>query len=153
MDHHVIDIYVGSRVRLRRMGLHISQEKLGDALELTFQQIQKYERGINRISAGRLWHMAEVLDVPISYFFSDFIINDNDPSSSLSDISRETAIYTEDRMSKRETMDLVQAYYCVPNKATRRRIIDLIRSLSQISIDVTDEAKDVVYTRDKPRKD
>ncbi len=66
-----IDIHVGSRVRLRRTLLGMSQERLGDALGLTFQQVQKYERGVNRVGASRLFDISRVLDVPISYFFDD----------------------------------------------------------------------------------
>src|ERR1700734_248682 len=67
-----IDIHVGSRIRLRRTLLGMSQEKLGDALGLTFQQVQKYERGTNRIGASRLYHLSRVLDVPVEFFFEDF---------------------------------------------------------------------------------
>ena len=67
-----MDIYVGSRIRLRRQLLSLSQEKLGEAIGLTFQQVQKYERGANRIGAGMLWRIAEVLNVPVSFFFDGF---------------------------------------------------------------------------------
>jgi len=66
-----IDVHVGSRVRLRRTLLGMSQEKLGEALGLTFQQVQKYERGVNRIGASRLYHLSQILDVPVSFFFDD----------------------------------------------------------------------------------
>src|SRR5512145_1807794 len=77
-----IDVHVGSRVRLRRTLLGMSQEKLGEAIGLTFQQVQKYERGANRIGSSRLFDLARVLDVPVSYFFEDMApgVQDKTPS-------------------------------------------------------------------------
>ena len=78
------DVHVGHRLRLRRSFLGLSQEKLADALELTFQQVQKYERGVNRISAGRLWEMSKILDVPVSYFYEGLERGEVSPLEDLS---------------------------------------------------------------------
>lgn len=113
-----IDVHVGQRVRLRRTLLGLSQEKLGEAIGITFQQVQKYERGTNRISASRLHSMAIVLDVPISYFFDD-----QDESV------RPSAPTETDELYGRETLELVRAYYAVKNPSVRKRVVELIRSL------------------------
>ena len=70
-NNNAVDVHVGKRVRLRRTLLGMSQEQLGSSLNITFQQVQKYERGANRIIASRLWDMSQILDVPVSYFFDD----------------------------------------------------------------------------------
>src|ERR1700761_7379014 len=109
LDHpNPIDVHVGSRVRLRRTLLGMSQEKLGEAIGLTFQQVQKYERGANRIGASRLWDLSGVLDCPVSFFFEEM---DTSAASQQkkTDIPANTDI--GDPMSRRETLDLVRAYY------------------------------------------
>src|SRR5256885_4646469 len=83
-----VDVHVGARVRLRRTLLGMSQEKLGDAIGLTFQQVQKYERGANRIGASRLYDLSRVLDVPVSYFFEEF--GETSPVSGTSEQSGES---------------------------------------------------------------
>src|ERR1700761_7706748 len=103
-----IDIHVGSRVRLRRTLLGMSQEKLGDAIGLTFQQVQKYERGANRIGSSRLFDLARVLDVPVAYFFDEM-----SPTPSARSPSRMRGLaeqpppsFEPDPMAKRETLEL-----------------------------------------------
>jgi transcriptional regulator with XRE-family HTH domain len=124
-----IDVQVGSRVRLRRNMLGLSQEKLGTAIGLTFQQVQKYERGANRIGASRLHELSRVLDVPVSFFFDDM------------DPVRAPAIpggfaeppaeaFESDPLRRRETIELVEAYYAVEDPAVRRRLLDLARALA-----------------------
>src|SRR3954471_877976 len=117
---HPIDAIVGTRVRQRRTLLGMSQEKLGEAIGLTFQQVQKYERGTNRISASRLFGLARVLEVPVSYFFDDI----QDPGSEI-EVARaqqQAGNRTEqeatgagsrstDPLARRETLELVRAYY------------------------------------------
>ena len=117
-----VDIHVGSRVRQRRTLLGMSQEKLAEALGLTFQQVQKYERGANRIDAGRLYELSKALDVPVSYFFEEL----NDTPTGMRE---ETAAYGEDPMARRETLLLVRAYYGIGEQAVRRRVLDLMKSL------------------------
>ena len=124
-----MDVYVGGRVRQRRTMLGMSQEKLGEALGLTFQQVQKYERGANRIGASRLYQISEVLDVPINFFFEGI-------SPSLTKKRGKTALaeaqaeYDHDPMAKRET-ELVRSYYKIKDPKVRRRISDLIKQLGK----------------------
>ena len=123
-----VDVHVGSRVRLRRTLLGMSQEKLADALGLTFQQVQKYERGANRIGAGRLWELSRALDVPIAYFFED-VEGGVAGARAPSELAEEAAAYGEDPMARRETLLLVRAYYGISDPAVRRRLLDLMKSL------------------------
>ncbi|MDE0800002.1 MAG: helix-turn-helix transcriptional regulator [Rhodospirillaceae bacterium] len=126
-----VDVYVGSRVRLRRALLGLSQEKLGAAIGLTFQQVQKYERGANRIGASRLWDLSRVLDCPVSYFFED--MEDDVQAASprnLTGRTDEPEYKDTDQMTKRETLDLVRAYYKITSPQVRRRIYELAKSLA-----------------------
>lgn len=130
-----IDVHVGSRVRLRRTLLGMSQEKLGDAIGLTFQQVQKYERGANRIGSSRLFDLSRVLDVPVSFFFDDMPseISDKAPGSEegLSESSAES--YATDPLAKRETLELVRAYYQIDEPSVRKRLFDLAKALASAS--------------------
>lgn len=129
-----IDVHVGSRVRLRRTLLGMSQEKLGEALSLTFQQVQKYERGVNRIGASRLFDLARVLDVPISFFFDDLppemggmAMNRSRPSLRMAE---DQSSFDDDTLHRRETLELVRAYYRITDPAVRKKVFDLIKTLS-----------------------
>jgi transcriptional regulator with XRE-family HTH domain len=124
-----VDVHVGSRVRLRRTLLGMSQEKLGDAVDLTFQQIQKYERGANRIGSSRLFQFSKVLQVPVSFFFDDMPeeISGNPPGLSES----RSAAYDDDRFTRRETLELVRAYYRISDTPTRKRLFELIKAVGQ----------------------
>ena len=130
-----IDVYVGTRVRLRRTLLGMSQEKLGEALGLTFQQIQKYERGVNRIGASRLFDLARVLDVPIGFFFDDM---SPELGGNAATRSRGAAFgfaegqegFEDDTLHRRETLELVRAYYRITDASVRKRVFDLIKTLS-----------------------
>src|ERR1700728_2865920 len=109
-----IDVHVGSRVRLRRTLLGMSQERLGNAIGLTFQQVQKYERGANRIGASRLFDLSRVLDVPVSFFFDEMSDNaaQQSPRMMVAGLVEEPVEEVEnDPMTKRETLELVRAYY------------------------------------------
>jgi transcriptional regulator with XRE-family HTH domain len=127
-----IDLHVGARVRLRRTLLGMSQEKLGNAVGLTFQQIQKYERGANRIGASRLYDMARVLDVPVQFFFDEMPVEsvsaDYQPLSG--DADPRSAVPEQDPMAKRETLELVRTYYRIPNANLRRKLFDLAKALA-----------------------
>src|ERR1044071_7899344 len=106
-----IDVRVGARLRLRRNMLGLSQEKLGEAIGLTFQQVQKYERGANRIGASRLWDLSRVLDCPVSFFFDE--MDEETASASPRNLSLDTRDLEpreNDPMTKRETLELVRAY-------------------------------------------
>ncbi|HMN85761.1 MAG TPA: helix-turn-helix transcriptional regulator [Bauldia sp.] len=122
-----IDIHVGSRVRLRRMMLGMSQEKLGEHLGITFQQIQKYEKGTNRIGASRLQHIARVLSVPVSFFFEDAPGGAADQAGLA---ERQPAHYVVDFLSSSEGIQLNKAFIRVKDAKVRRRIIDLVRSIA-----------------------
>ncbi len=128
-----IDVHVGTRVRLRRTLLGMSQEKLGEALGLTFQQVQKYERGVNRIGASRLFDLARVLDVPIGFFFDDM---PDAVGGSMNGIRRAMGFadsqdaFEDDTLHRRETLELVRAYYRITDPAVRKRVFDLIKSLT-----------------------
>lgn len=120
-----IDVHVGSRVRLRRTLLGMSQEKLGEAIGLTFQQVQKYERGANRIGASRLHDLARVLDVPVSFFFDDM---PGPQTASAEPTPAEPG--DPDPMAKRETLELVRAYYRIADPIVRKRIFDLTKAVA-----------------------
>jgi transcriptional regulator with XRE-family HTH domain len=126
-----VDIHVGSRVRLRRTLLGLSQEKLGEAVGLTFQQIQKYERGANRIGASRLFEFSRILDVPVSFFFDDMNerarSSDGEGTLALSD--QPQASLDPDPLTRRETLELVRAYYRIGDPQVRKRLFELTKSL------------------------
>ncbi|MEQ8605099.1 MAG: helix-turn-helix transcriptional regulator [Marivibrio sp.] len=128
-----IDIHVGGRVRLRRTILGMSQEKLGEALGLTFQQVQKYERGSNRIGASRLYDLSRVLDVPISFFYEDMPpeVAGQSPRlrAGLGEAPPEPYRET-DPMARRETLELVRAYYKVKDPMVRKRIFELCKAMA-----------------------
>src|SRR3954466_10655832 len=128
-----IDVHVGSRVRLRRTLLGMSQEKLGEAIGLTFQQVQKYERGANRVGSSRLYDLSRVLDVPIAYFFDEMpgAVQDKSPSRLMGLAHPPTVDYEPDPMAKRETLELVRAYYKITDPALRKRLFELIKSIAR----------------------
>lgn len=125
-----VDIHVGGRVRLQRTLLGLSQEKLGESVGLTFQQIQKYERGANRIGASRLHEFSQILDVPVSFFFDGF---DQDllKKSSKKSKAKNNGTEGEDYLQKRETLELVRAYYRIPDALVRKRLFDTIKALAK----------------------
>ncbi len=131
-----IDIHVGSRVRLRRTLLGMSQERLADAVGLTFQQIQKYERGTNRIGSSRLYQFAQVLDVPVSFFF------DGMPSESgvrpAGTAEANVDPFEQDQFTRRETLELVRAYYRIQDARIRARIFDLVKAIAHGGASVSD---------------
>ena len=126
---HPVDVHVGSRVRMRRTLLGMSQEKLGDALGLTFQQVQKYERGANRVGASRLFEISRVLDVPVSFFFEEM----SDETAALDQGQRGAAEASEeferDPLTKRETLELVRAYYRITDPRVRKRLFELTKAI------------------------
>jgi len=119
-----IDIHVGSRVRLRRMMLGMSQEKLGEALGITFQQIQKYEKGTNRIGASRLQNISTVLSVPVAFFFEDAPTS----AGSAGGMAESSSDYVVDFLSSSEGVQLNKAFVRIRDAKMRRRIIDLVRA-------------------------
>jgi transcriptional regulator with XRE-family HTH domain len=128
MAGHPVDVHVGSRVRLRRNMLGWSQEKLGTAVGLTFQQVQKYEHGANRIGASRLHEFGRVLDVPVSFFFDD-----RDPvrAPPISDpYSASTSAADFDPLRRPESIELITAYYNIGDPLVRRRLFELATVLA-----------------------
>ncbi len=141
-----IDVHVGNRVRMRRTLLGMSQEKLGEELGLTFQQVQKYERGMNRIGASRLWDISQVLNTPIEFFYEG--INDDIEQLSPRHINRsdniegleETIVSLDgDPMNRRETLELVRAYYRIPDRNMAKKIFELIKSLASPMEEIGEE--------------
>ena len=127
---NAIDAHVGNRVRQRRLLLGMSQEKLGEAIGLTFQQVQKYERGANRIGSSRLYDLSRVLDVPVAFFFED--MPDTVASSSPAQrrgMAEEPVSYELDPMAKRETLELVRAYYKIGDPTVRKRLFEMTKAL------------------------
>jgi transcriptional regulator with XRE-family HTH domain len=124
------DKHVGARVRMRRMMLGMSQEKLGDALGLTFQQVQKYEKGANRIGASRLQQIAEILQVPVSFFFEGA---PSAPGHSGSGGASEapSPAYVSDFLATSDGLALTKAFMRIKNPKLRRRIVDLVEQISQ----------------------
>ena len=123
-----VDAHVGSRVRLRRTLLGMSQEKLGEAVSLTFQQIQKYERGTNRIGSSRLYQFSQILDVPVSFFFDDMPAEVAARAPGLGEAPVEA--FETEKLARRETLELVRAYYRIPDPAVRKRVFELVKAVA-----------------------
>lgn len=133
-----IDVHVGKRIRLRRTILHITQQQMADRLGLTFQQVQKYEKGANRVGASRLWDISKVLKVPMGFFFED--MDDDvarlsprmlsiDPDVMM--VAEKSHSLDEDPMKRAETLELVRAYYKIPNRRVAKQLFDLMVALSK----------------------
>jgi len=138
-----IDVHVGSRVRLRRTLLGMSQEKLGEAIGLTFQQVQKYERGSNRIGASRLYDLARVLDVPVGFFFEEMSPETRQSSpAQMRGLREEAEPYEPDPLAKRETLELVRAYYRILDPQVRKRLFELTKALAIPAEDEAEEEED-----------
>ena len=123
-----IDIHVGSRIRLRRNMLGVSQERLGEQLGITFQQIQKYEKGTNRVGASRLQAISSILNVPVSFFFEDAPGSGGREVGGLSEDGSTT--YVVDFLSSTEGLQLNRAFVKISDPKVRRKIIDLVKSLA-----------------------
>ena len=118
-----VDIHVGARIRTRRLMIGMNQETLARALGLTFQQVQKYEGGANRVSASRLSQIADILGVSISHFFSDLEPDGAEPSAS----DREA----RERLQRPETIELVRAYYAITDQRTRHQFLEMVKAAAQ----------------------
>ena len=127
-----VDVHVGQRLRVRRSLLGMSQEKLAEAVGITFQQIQKYERGTNRVSAGRLFQFSRILDIPVSYFYDQF--SGEAAGTGLSDNEQDgfdSSQKSDDIMQRKETLDLVRTYYSIDNEDVRKDIVRFIKSMAE----------------------
>ncbi|HET6519992.1 MAG TPA: helix-turn-helix domain-containing protein [Geminicoccaceae bacterium] len=141
-----IDVHVGKRLRLRRTLLGMSQERLGELLGLTFQQVQKYERGVNRIGSSRLYEIGQILDIPVSFFFDD-MAEEGRPAAAnpaAPGLAEEQAGFEhgpaaaaaaepELPLDRRETLELVRAYYRITDPAVRKRLFDLTKALASLA--------------------
>lgn len=131
---HPVDVHVGKRLRLRRTILGMSQESLGDSIGVTFQQVQKYERGINRMGASRLYDFSRVLQVPVSFFFEGFSdqgkIQERYSLKGLGESSPEENAESP-QLASRETLEMVRAYYKI-RPAVRKRFADLAKALAEM---------------------
>jgi transcriptional regulator with XRE-family HTH domain len=123
-----IDIHVGSRVRLRRNMLGMSQEKLGESLGITFQQIQKYEKGTNRVGASRLQAISTILSVPVSFFFEDAPGHETGGNRGLAEDSSTT--YVVDFLNSAEGLQLNRAFVKIADARVRRKVVDLVKALA-----------------------
>lgn len=137
MASHPVDVHVGLRIRERRRSLNLTQRAVGNAIGLTFQQVQKYEYGSNRIGSSRLYEFAKVLDVPISYFFERMPAEALNGSARLrrngfGDVASPFAD-GKDPLTSRETRELVDAYYQIREVRLRRRVYELLRTAGDVS--------------------
>ncbi len=129
-----VDVHVGARLRVRRTLMGMSQTTLGDAIGLTFQQMQKYEKGTNRISASRLFALSRVLDVPVEYFFDDMptAVATSSPATERRGRAKKPPSYEPDPMATRETLELVRAYYKIKDAETRKRLYELAKAVGAV---------------------
>lgn len=123
---HPVDVHVGKRVRHRRWLVGMTQQQLAEHVGIKFQQIQKYETGANRVSASRLWDIADALDVPVSFFFEGIEAGETEPAQ-----SAESNV-PADLLGDKEALDLVRSYYAIPENQ-RRRLFELARVLSDVA--------------------
>lgn len=130
MEHkpNPVDVHVGKRLRERRSVLGITQEKLGKELGLSFQQVQKYERGANRVGASRLFQLCRILEVAPQYFFDGLSWKKSSPAPGMSDADQ--VLFDGEKETTREVMKLVQAFRKIPGEKARQGIIDLAKALA-----------------------
>lgn len=121
-----VDVHVGARLRLRRLELGVSQERLGEALGLTFQQVQKYEKGSNRIGASRLYAISRILETPVSYFFEGL----PDPRNGPDGVADPGKVELSALVKTPEAIELNRSFAKIEDPATRRRLADLVRSVA-----------------------
>lgn len=127
-----MDIHVGSRVRLRRMVIGMSQEKLGEKMGLTFQQIQKYEKGTNRIGASRLHQLSMIMDVPVGFFFEDAPAHANRHVAHAAGFAEsKTEAFLLDFLNSRDGLELNRAFVKITDPKVRKRVVELVRALSE----------------------
>ncbi len=126
-----IDGHVGNQLRQRRALLGYSQEKLAGEVGITFQQIQKYENGANRVSASRLYQFSKVLDIPVNFFFENYGSNENSANFGFSDSEQASFDGQEDIMSKKETLELIRVYYSIQSPKLRKDLFKLVKSMAE----------------------
>ncbi len=124
---HPVDVHVGKRIRHRRWLVGMTQQQLAEQVGIKFQQIQKYETGANRVSASRLWDIADALEVPVSFFFEGI-----DSEQEVPEEAAAAAAMPADILGDKEALDLVRSYYAIPENQ-RRRLFELARVLSDVA--------------------
>lgn len=127
---HPVDIHVGKRLRLRRTIMGLSQEVIGTAIGVTFQQIQKYERGANRMGSSRLYEFSKILKVPVSYFFEGFEAQDGYENDYMM-AEPKSPEFEHEQLSSRETMEMMRAYYKITSPRVRKSVFDLVKNLAE----------------------
>jgi transcriptional regulator with XRE-family HTH domain len=130
---HAVDVHVGGRLRLRRTLLGMTQQELGRQIDLTFQQVQKYEKGTNRIGAGMLWKLSEILDVPISFFFDERARDDaahRAPPVESGGASR-LALVDDRQPMPRQSLELLRAWYRIEDPRSRLNLLAIIRGMAR----------------------
>ena len=142
-----VDVHVGNRIKWRRKVLKLSQQQMAEKLGLTFQQIQKYEKGLNRVGASRLWDIAQVLGVSMDFFFEDMdvsvkgqspmmLIRESDETKCLREDGPEMDF---DPMKRKETLELVSAYYKINNRKIAKYLFDLIVAVSKSNVHLSED--------------
>ncbi len=124
-----IDVHVGSRVRMRRLLIGLSQEKLGKRMGLTFQQIQKYEKGVNRIGASRLFQLSQILEVPVQFFFEGAPVGNAAARPGMAEPDSEAFLY--EFLNTRDGLELNRAFVKIADAQVRRSVVDLVRSIGR----------------------
>jgi transcriptional regulator with XRE-family HTH domain len=129
---NAIDRHVGSRLRMRRVLMGMSQEKLGDHLGVTFQQVQKYEKGMNRMGASRLQNASRALEVPVEFFFRDAPQFEGGPTAAQGSANSADGNFVADFLSSNEGIELNQAFVRIKDRKLRRRIVELVRAAAGV---------------------
>jgi len=146
-----VDVHVGNRIKWRRKVLKMSQQQMADAIGLTFQQVQKYEKGLNRVGASRLWDISRVLGVSMDFFFADMdqAVKTQSPMMLIHEKEDGLTCLHEgensidfDPMKRKETLELVSAYYKINNRKLAQKLFDLIVALSKSNIHLPDDKSD-----------
>ncbi len=132
MEAHPVDIHVGKKLRSRRTILGKSQEEIGTAVGITFQQIQKYERGLNRIGSSRLYEFANLLGVGVSYFFEGLEVENGGVNIGIAGLAETSLSFEHEGLENKEILSLVRSYYSISNPQIRKKILSLMKSLSSV---------------------
>ncbi len=129
---HPVDVHVGKRLRLQRTILGMSQESIGTAIGVTFQQVQKYERGVNRMGSSRLYEFSRILGVPVSFFFEGFEVEHGVGEPGMAGMAEASMsdFQHEEQMASRETMEMMRAYYRISSPKVRKGVFELIKTLA-----------------------
>jgi transcriptional regulator with XRE-family HTH domain len=139
MEAHPVDIHVGKKLRSRRTILGKSQEEIGSAVGITFQQIQKYERGLNRVGSSRLYEFACLLGVGVAYFFEGFENDAKGSEKNVSAFAENTFPFEHEELDNKEVLAVVRAYFGISNPQVRKKMVSLMKSMSDTK-DIDDEA-------------